>query len=410
MDLHKLFCLIAIFLCAGIPKHLHADSGTDQLEFTLNPDGKSYSVKAKDGASGHIIIPDIYNGRPVTEIQDFGFDLVKAGNVNYVFLPNSITKINEFAFYGMAGKVYPPLEAKIILSEGVLEIDHWTFAVTPIQEITIPASVHKINGYKLFHEARHLSKIIVNPQNTIYDSRRNCNAIIKTATNTLIAGCGRSYIPESVEIIAAGAFSGDSLKYGLCIPNSVHEIELNAFDQIEIPLIRVEQGNQRYDSRDDCNAIIETNTNILILGCRVSNIPENVKIIGAQAFAGCKIKEIKLPEGITEIAMNAFYNTNLNKIRIPDNVFRIGQSAFSVCSDLSFITLGKAVNLIEKDAFYGCHNIETIICKANMPPKLGDGVFEHDVLNKATLYVPAKSINLYRSAHRWREFRNIETL
>ena len=74
--------------------------------------------------------------------------------------------------------------------------------------------------------------------------------------------------------------------------------------------ITVEEGNNTYDSRNNCNAIIETATNKLIVGCKSTVIPDNVTTIGYKAFKGCsfKLTSITIPESVTMIEAEAFWD------------------------------------------------------------------------------------------------------
>ena len=128
--------------------------------------------------------------------------------------------------------------------------------------------------------------------NTVFDSRDDCNAVIETATNTLIAGCKNSSFPSSVTAIGANAFIRRLGLSSVVIPNHVTSIGANAFSECSdltsvsigsglttigtgvfgqcpaLTSITVDAGNAKYDSRDNCNAIIETATNTLMAGCK----------------------------------------------------------------------------------------------------------------------------------------------
>ena len=203
-------------------------------------------------------------------------------------------------------------------------------------------------------------------------------------------------IPNSVTSIENSAFSGCISLTSITIPNSVTSIGDEAFfdccslTSITIPssvtsigkivfgtsieedifvnypflaTISVEDGNPIYDSRENCNAIIETATNTLIAGCQNTIIPNSVTSIGEEAFAAC---------------------LSLTSITIPSSVMNIGDFAFDYCLSLT-----------------------TVICKAIEVPELGSSVFKKVPLSEATLYVPAEALNDYKAADQWKEFGTI---
>ena len=95
--------------------------------------------------------------------------------------------------------------------------------------------------------------------------------------------------------------------------------------------ILVEGGNPNYDSRNDCNAVIETANNVLIVGCNHTVIPEEITQIADGAFWAC---------------------SGLNDVILPDNVTFIGDLAFGVCSGLTSIDIPASVTFIGEEAFY----------------------------------------------------------
>ena len=141
-------------------------------------------------------------------------------------------------------------------------------------------------------------------------------------------------LPNSVTSIGNAAFVDCSGLTELILPNSVTSIGNYAFSDCSgLEKITVDRGNKRYDSWGNCNSIIETGTNTLIVGCKNSVIPNSVTSIGDCAFYGC---------------------TGLTELTLPNSVRSIGDGAFSGCSGLTELTLPNSVTSIGDCAFYGC--------------------------------------------------------
>ena len=265
-------------------------------------------------------------------------------------------RVPGFLFIGYSGAVVIP---------ATVTYDGTTYPVTSIEAIAfwgsteltnvdIPNSVTEI-GQEAFGNCPGLTSIVVESGNPRFDSRNNCNAIIEATDNELIAGCKNTIIPNSVTKIGNFAFEACSSLTSIVIPNSVTEIGHYAFyscdslTSIDIPnsvieigygvfedcpgltSIVVESGNPRYDSRNNCNAIIETADNTLIYGCKNTTIPNSVTTIGDYAFSGCHgLTSIDIPDSVTEIGFGAFEScTGLTSIVIPNSVTAIGGDAFN---------------------------------------------------------------------------------
>ena len=190
-------------------------------------------------------------------------------------------------------------------------------------------------------------------------------------------------IPNSVTSIGNGAFYWCTSLTSITLPNSVTSIGDGAFNGCSsLTSIVVESGNTMYDSRENCNAIIETASNTLIAGCQSTIIPNSVTSIGDYAFEDC---------------------SSLTSLTIPNSVTSIGGRAFSGCSSRTSITLPNSVTSIGRWAFEGCSSLTSITCYAPIPPTCSSNSF-YDVSRTIPLYVPAESIEAYKAANTWKEF------
>ena len=160
-------------------------------------------------------------GNSVTSIGNAAF--YGCSGLTSVTIPNSVTSIGDGVFADCAGLI------SVTIPGSVTSIGDLAFLVcTGLTSVTIPNSVTSI-GDRVFYNCSSLTSIIVENGNSVYDSRNNCNAIIKTATNTLITGCQSTIIPNSVTSIGEGAFLGCSGLTSVTIPNSVTSIGDYAF-------------------------------------------------------------------------------------------------------------------------------------------------------------------------------------
>ena len=418
--------------------------------------------------------------------------------VQEVVIGEEVTEIGKCAFWGYKSLI------SVTIPNSVTTIGSGAFSgCEKLTSITIPSSVTSIENNP-FNACSGLLSIQVEEGNIVYDSRNNCNAIIKTADNEIITGCQNTIIPNNVTSIGPGAFhmctgltsidipsNVTTIKEGafwfctgltsINIPNSITSIGEQAFmgcsalDSVNIPngittieyavfsgcraitsitipnsvttigeeafegcrltsltipksvvsiastsfaacaytltAIQVESGNTMYDSRENCNAIINSVDNTLILGCQNTIIPNDVEKIGDYAFNGCnELTSIDIPNSVKSIGDNAFYYCyKLNTVNIPNGVTTIGNNAFYNCGGLKTIVLPKTITTIGNNAFNYWGSKE-IYCYAEQLPEIGDLVFFPYSGANSTLHVPATAIETYKTAEQWKDFGTILAL
>ena len=195
--------------------------------------------------------------------------------------------------------------------------------------------------------------------------------------NTSIKSFDELQYFTGLTIIGSSAFYNSYRLTNVTIPSSVTSIEGSAFLYCYgLANIKVDSGNKYYDSRDACNAIIETKNNILIAGCKNTIIPNSVTSIGNSAFLGCRyLTSIDIPNSVTSIGEGAFSGcTGLTSITIPSSVTSIGGDAFNMCHGLTSITIPSSVTSIGAGAFKYCWRL-TFVSIPNSVTSIGEGAF-----------------------------------
>ena len=369
----------------------------DGIKYTvLSHDNSTYTGTVKVGTgstpagyeavdlarSGEIVIPEKINVEDesyhvweytVVEIDYMAFE--GCYNITSVSIPRTVEKIGSLSFS------HCPSLKSVSLSEGLTSIGARAFDNSGLTSLEIPASVEVIGSslYGICGNCPALERIFVREGNARYDSRNNCNAIIETTTNTLISGCKHTTVVDGIEAIGYRAFEGCSGLASVHIPASVKSITHSFSDISGLVSITVDNNNPVFDSRNNCNAIISTANDPLILGCENTTIPDDIKVIGSSAFSGC---------------------SGLTSTEIPSGVIKIYSGAFD------------------------CENLKTITCNCTTPPSLNEGAFTYfyekydpqwgttavssaNIYNNAILYVPKGCVPKYKEAEEWKRFKNI---
>ena len=259
---------------------------------------------------------------PVLAIGVYHFkDCVKLESIS---LPSSVTEIASRSFEGCTGLISitipPPPASNIYIGNGAFD------GCTGLTSVTIPESVSRL-GQSIFYGCTGLTSIM---------------------------------IPSSVTNVGVAVLSG--------CPN--------------LSSITVDMNNTVYDSRNSCDAIIETSTNTLIQGC----------------------KNTVIPSSVTSIEQGAFYGVELTSIIIPSSVTSIGYQAFAYCNRLTSITIPSSVNNIRSRSFYGCSRLSEVVVEAVVPPALGTADVFTSTASTLLIKVPSGSVETYKTSTGWSDY------
>lgn len=367
--------------------------------YFANPGGDLY---INDLLIADLIIPD-----SIIAIKNYTF--FKCSSLTSVTIPNNITNIGDYAFLGCSSL------SSIVISTSVTSIGREAFCnCDAMISIFIPSSIASV-GYGAFANCDILESIVVSSTNRTYDSREYCNAIVETATNTLVSGCKNTIIPNSITRIGDAAFSCCNNLTSITIPNSVTSIGRQAFygcsslTSFTIPFSVEKIG---VDAFYNCSSLKSTYyTGTIDQWCNINfdSYNSNPNCSSENLYINNQLQiNLVIPNSITAIKNYAFGGcSSITSITIPNSITRIGDAAFYSCSSLTSVTIPNSVASIGEWAFAFCSNLKTVICEAIEVPELGDYVFYYMPLAEATLYVPAQSLDDYKAAEQWNEFGTI---
>lgn len=371
-----------------------------------------------------------------------------------ITIPRSVTEIGDRAFKGSGLQ-------RVSLPHGLLSLGKGAFEDTPMTELEIPASTQITDnslGYMSKMQEIYVesgSRYYTCEDGTLYD---------KTGVVLLLYPAGRTggfAIPDDVEMIGPQAFYGSQIE-AIQVPPSVVEVGASAFEKcsrlqhIDLPgvttlgkcafkhcggLTSFTVGRDikviPQEAFEDCRNLQEV------------RLPSSVTTIAMRAFKNCsKIASVEFPIGLTEIGKEAFEgNKALTAIDLPSALKTIGERAFKNCRGLTHVSLPDACATLDKEAFRECtalaeidlgrglktlgdnalretaittlvlpegithigkkatekcKGLTRIVCHAVLPPTL-----DKESNSKIELRVPSASVNAYRSAKNWKNFKNI---
>lgn len=291
-------------------------------------------------------------------------------------IPDDIAGIEEYAFYDCSGL------ASISIPEGVASIGGYAFwGCSGATSISIPSTVTAIEKCA-FTNCSGLASISVADGNLSYDSRKDCNAIIRKSDGHLVVGCRNTVVPDGVAGLEEYAFYGCSGLSSIDIPGSVTVIKNLVFAE--------------------CSGLASI------------TIPASVIVIGQKAFYNCtSLASLKFAEGskLERIEWYAFYGCSaLVDVTLPASINYIAEHVFDSCKGLISATFDEGtgescLTSIGEAAFMCCSNLASVTLLSSTPPSFGQDAW-FGIKSGATLTVPCGASENYKDS--WSEFFTIE--
>jgi hypothetical protein len=350
----------------------------------------------------HLYIPESINGEPVLEIGEHAFSnylriltvtfakdskVKKVGNFAFNFcdsmvslsLPASLTEITGLSFlykrsltsitidennpkYHVDGNCVIETATNTlvfgcnssVIPNYVTKIGDRAFSESNIKRVEIPEGVTEME-YGVFRVCEQLESV---------KFAKNCKITdIKTETFEACYKLTDVQIPKGVTHLGQFAFSWCRELKSVTIPKGLTEIEEWAFNYCQnLTDIKVEDGNPVFHS--DKNCIIETATNVLVVGSASGEIPSYVTEIGREAFNGRPFNKLFIPKNVVKIGYSSFSDcTKMETVEFEEGTKLefIDVHAFSDCESLKEITIPKGVKSIEYGVFSGCRQMEKVV-------------------------------------------------
>ena len=315
-NMKKFSLLLILLFCWNVYSAWGYDVKVGGIYYNLDSDNHTASVTYASVSSytGDVVVPEeiSVNGTKyaVTSLGNYCFD--GCTGLTSITIPSSVTNLERNCFENCTGLTSITIPSSVT-SLGVECFEN----CTGLTSITIPSSVTSL-GYGCFAGCSGIAYIKVDANNPVYDSRDNCNAIIETSTNEMIAGCKNSHIPSSVTSLGEYCFW-------------------------------------------DCTGL----TSI--------TIPSSVTSLGGSCFYGCTgLTSVTIPSSVTSLEYQCFSGcTSLTSITIPSSVTSLGDQCFSDCTGLTSITIPSSVTSLGGYCFGGCTGL-TSITIPNSVTSLGD--------------------------------------
>ena len=299
---------------------------------------------------------------------------------------------------GVCGIESRNLRGSLIFPEGLKVIEGY-YGGSLTGELYIPSSVEYIGDYAFARTC--LSGELVLPQR------------MKYLGGWAFGGCpyltGQIHIPDGLTEVN-GAWAETNITGVAVIPQGVKKINGIGciISDIIIPEGVEEIGCITEGDHPRFRGVYGYKTSQLLTND--VHLPSTIRSIKGSAFEDCQITHINLPEGLEFIEGYAFNNCNLqDTITIPSTVIQIKEGAFQNCTKLNAVILPEHLEEVKDNAFGNCRSLYYVRCLNPVPPICNQWAFNGVEKNECALVVPEGSVEAYRNADGWKEFKRISS-
>ena len=388
-------------------KTFYAKEEYTPVRFSKNDNG--YKVIGCDSKANEVVIPSIYNGKPVTSIGEWAFNGLEA--TTCITVGDGITSIGANAFY------YCQNLTSITIGNGVTSIGDGAFRYCDNLDIV---NVNDINAWcrisfasydsnplnyakSLYLNGAPLTDVVISDDvtsipNNAFKGSSLTSIKISDSVTSIGSGAFRDCtsltsieIPNSVTSISGSAFYGCSSVISVIIGEGVASIGDSVFSGCYSLLnIIVDEENTSYKTLNGNLYTADGKTLIkYAIGKKDTHfeIPNSVTSIGNSAFDGCtSLTSVTIGDSVTSIGDSAFSGcTSLTSVEIPNSVTSIGSSAFYKCTSLTSVTIPNSVTSIGSYAFEYCTSL-TSVTIPNSVTSIGSNAFKYcEILTSVTI-------------------------
>ncbi len=298
-------------------------------------------------------------------------------------LPDKLERIEDGAFRQTG------LTGMLLLPEGLKYVSG--FAETNVSNVSFPSTLEEIGG----------------------DAFYGCRLLTCSVT-----------FPEALQVIGGGAFHGSAITGTLVFPSGIKDIGWHTFrdckgltGSLVIPEGVTYIGMCTFADAGFTGQLVLPNSLETIMSGAFSgtkfkgelNLPQSITTIESSAFGGTSFTSVVLPSELMVLEDGVFYNCQRlsGVVELPSNICVVPQSLFKNCPLITGVKLHKDIEAVGLSAFENCYGITQIISQAKVPPTIGSGCFNGVAKDNFTVEVPEASINLYRNASSWSDFKRI---